>query len=129
MKVYLAIVYFKEINLDWSMNNTSVISVCATRELAEKAIRDYKPRGWTWISEEDVQNQIEKYKKNIDLIKRCGCFEIFNDCRKVLEEFEHVVAVEEIEPKEYLWERLVESADKANKKSWYFHIEEKEVLV
>lgn len=117
MKVYLAIVYFKENNLDRPMNDTSVISVCATRELAEKAIRDYKPGGWTWISEEDVQK-----------IKRCGCFEIFNDCRKVLEEFEHVVAVEEIEPIEYLWERLVESTDKTNKKSWYFHIEEKEVV-
>ena len=126
MKVYLAMCYYYSFGSYGMYNDEWIINVCATEELAEKVIRDYKNKDW--IFEEDVQNQIEQYKENIDLIRRCGCFEVFNNCRKVLEEFEHTVAVEEIEPTSEIWIRQVEPLDKENKKGWNFYIKEEEVL-
>ena len=126
MKVYLAMCYYYSVGSYGMYNDNWIINVCATKELAKKVIRDYKNKAW--IFEEDVQNQIEQYKENIDLIRRCGCCEAFNDCRKVLEEFEHVVAVEEIELTSEVWIRHVEPLDKENKKGWNFYIKEEEVL-
>ena len=126
MKVYLAMCYYYSFGSYGIYSDNWIINVCATEELAKEVIRGYKNK--VWIFEEDVQNQIEQCKENIDLIKRCGCFEAFNGCRKVLEEFEHVVAVEEIEPTSEIWIRQVKSLDKENEKGWNFYIKEEEVV-